>query len=886
MKTINNSIKIKKILIIFFIIISFYNPKNEAKAQLITSDMINNVMSQVNHVLSTINQVKTIVNTAKSAVTLAKNLSNFDLSNIASNLSAATIQQVGDTVIKSLGTNTDKMTNVFTNGKQVVTDYSGFVKSNGQNAIRSVLNEQIANSDSNPYIAGASKNIIKDLKNQDNNQITISLPYIAQNEICNDNKLKDIIKHGEKDVWIKPKPALKNVDIDKLCNADLTTDKNSQASFIAIAKAGYGGPKTNIALADPANTPSAVADQLQAQINTKKASAEKSASDQLVSNGGLIGDQKCLDANGNVKSFDSSDPNKAYCSSFASSVEHSAAVIKSNINAASQSPYFDMLAKAQSSGCGDGKDSSGKANSSTSFSGQSEAACKAAQTVNNLMNMVNSIIGEKDGKPLSNDKYAQMSESLNKISSLAGNSSALADTAAQSDKNYALGAAATATADMIPQTIDTYEQIRKVNTDKLNSEVYTYALLESAIGYSGEIGLNFKESLVKYLATDATPVDTTIVFNVFAGSHGSSCSFWSCETTTNWDLVNSRLAAIDYSTAITRLGNEIRNVINQMAYNNYKEQQLKKLEAMFKNSGARPEDNTAAIAAALSGVATQDDLLKISTDWNYAPEFLSTKRSPTMDDESSELFKPDQIEINPPFTRLFISRLRLRAYHYITYSYKKDSCGIFNGPLRIKLFKNQECPLPKSYSDIPTFVASDLGCSYTKWGWNSILTGSPAIIPDWSSQDCQNKADAWLAEAEKNQDQSLLDQFNIKSMNKFVPDLPVDNYPAKIVSDDSEKYSELAYCNKAGLGLCNTTKFTVTPSQLNNTAWLLAHPQNTLMTDYQTNVQKICTNPRVEIKNFCAIATSTNATSTAAAYCATDASTTELLNQFMSLNCN
>lgn len=860
----------------------------------------------VGRVKDGIKQAKTVISTAKSAAAFAKDLKNQELSNIASNLSGIAIQQIGDTVTTSLGIRRDTFTNPFTNGAQVVTDLGGFLKSNAENSVRSVLSEQENLSSTNPYVSTAIKSAVKNLRSQASEQIVVRLPFIAQKEICNSDKLKNVIKNGEPKTWINPKTALKNVDIDQLCNTNLSSEEDSssdnvnndtynvklwnlpikdgsapesivslnrflidqgylsgapvskfdtstanainafqteqgldqtgeidaltqaaiykvenskkaisgkaaQAAFIAIAKAGYGGNLTNIALSDPLNTPSGVLGSLQAQINKKSSEAINNATNEYNSNGGIIGSQVCLDADGKPKKFDSTDPNKAFCDKLATSASSSAAVVKANLDAARQAPYLNLLAKASVPETSDSQQCSGR-------SGFENTLCdisNSSKSVNSFMDVLKSIIGT-GGSPdeaLTNNTYAQLATSLDDLSNTTKSGSFLSDAASQADKEYILGQTATATADQIPIVIDLYKEARKINTEKLNTMVYTYVMIEAALGYSGIPVGDFK----KIIGDNLTK---TGVLNFYTSTAGGLIK----QNLEGWkDAVNTQKAATAFNTGFDALSKDIRSLIKQMAYNNYKEQQLNKLLIKLQDANVRPQDNIAAISSALSDTITDEEIGQINIDWNYASEYVSSQNRPSIDDTSSALFIPKIDEISSPFSKSGLSDLRLRAYQMTKKYYASSPCLTVTNFVGFKLFKSQSC----------------IDATSTK---------------------------------------GLLDGFGITSISKLIPDLPRFSYTNLVKADESYTYSELAYCEKIGVDLCDTKNLTILKNVVNDAVFKLTN--DATMTSYNKSVTEICENPKTEIENYC---TSTEGSALEA--CKTPASISQLQERFVEDNC-
>jgi hypothetical protein len=823
MKKIN--LKIKKYILILgiFVYLSTFSmrafaldPVQNALTIAQTANMV------IDDIRLGVQAAKTVVTTAKSAAALAKNIKNFDMSMLASNLSGVAIKQIGDAVTQSISIKRDAFTNPLTNGAQVVTDLKGFLKSNGENAIRNVLNDQATQSGTNPYISTALKNVTKKIRSEANESIAIKLPFVAQKEICNSDKLKNIVKNGEPKTYINPKPSVKNVDIDKLCNTDLSSEtegKSAQVVFIGLAKAGYGGPLTNVALADPANTPSGVAAALEDKINKAYNESITNATNQYTSNGGIIGSQICVDKDGKAKKFDASDPNKAFCDNLVTSASSSAAVIKSNIDAARLSPYLDILAKAQSTNasCGGSGSSSSDISALSQLQGGSSSggasfndiACgisKYANQANSFLDIANSILGmgysSNNGQSpdfTTNNTYAQLATTLDNVVGITKSSFDLGDASKNSNKEYALGITATATADRIPVVLDLYKQAREINTEKLNEEVYTYSILKLALGYTGQINQDYKTELKEVRTKGAIlNVFTYNLYGLLGGNKKNKKAYA--------DLINIRSATNKFNTAFNNLGKDIRSLISQMAYNNYKEQKLNELQNLFLSTNARPEDNMDKIAKALDNTITEEQLAEVTLDWNFISKFTSSENTPNIDDKSTKQFIPTDYETSAPFSAHYLENIRLRAF---------------------QLVKNYAINSSTSNPYIPSFLNG--------FGYTSLL--------------------------------------------RFTPDVPRKAYPFQVSSKNSSTYSEKAYCEKIGIGICDLKNLTMTQNTINNLVYQLQNDPNFVAVS--KNVSEICASPETEIKNFCS-----SSDGTSNEYCKSTASTTELIQQFVESNCS
>lgn len=521
----NKNIKIIAITSIFIFSLSI------AKAQLVVTDIMADLgigQQTIQGITQAYQTVKTVYQATKTASAMAQNLQNFDMSQLASSLSSDAMTQVGSIVTQNLGTLKDPVTNVFTNGQQVITDLNKYVNKSSTNAIKKALDD-FQGANTNPYQGNVLSDTIKKLRNDAQSSVNklkvVGLAAVAQKEICNSSKLKDVITNGEPTTWVNPKPALKNVNIDELCNSDLTatdqgadqtdkysisswttpinqyskssdvknlkaflfdkgyfttaptssifdsattdavkafqkdqgldqsgevddmtqtamiasegqaksiTGKAAQSAWISIANAGYGGALTRAALADPSNSPSGIQASVQAEINKQIADSQFAATSKYNANGGIIGNEKCLDKNGNEKKFDPTDPTTAYCDNIVTNASSSAVKIKADIDAARQSPYLGILAKANNTNANDCK---GTDKTLTDI-------CKGTNKASGYLNLVNSILGITSNTGsggvanIKDSQYAQLVSSLDGLQKIDNSQNALSKAANNSKNNY------------------------------------------------------------------------------------------------------------------------------------------------------------------------------------------------------------------------------------------------------------------------------------------------------------------------------------------------------------------------------------------------------------------------------------------------------------------
>jgi hypothetical protein len=530
MKIKNNFNKFKKNSFLTILTLSLILNLNTTYAIGIPTIDIANLGENIVKVIQGVNQayqtVKVVYQGTKAATAAVQNVKNLNMSQLASSLSGDAMSQVGDIVTKNLGTQKDASTNVLTGGSQVITDLNGYINKSSTNSVKKSLNDLSAAS-TNPFNGTAVSDIVKKFRNSTQDKIDqlkiVGLAAVAQKEICNNTKLKDIIKNGEPSTWVNPKPALKNVDIDELCSASLTakapstdqsdqfnitawntpinrysssvdvknlkaflfdkgyfatvpsssifdsattdavkafqkdqgldvtgevddmtqtamiaaegkakaiTGKAAQSAWISIANAGYGGPLTKAALSDPSNSPSGIQSSMQALINKDSADSQFAATNKYNANGGIIGNEKCLDKDGNIKKFDPTDPTTAYCDNTVTDASSSAAKIKADLDAARQSPYLGILAKANST-----NDCGGKDKTLTSI-------CKASNKVSGYLGIVNSILGIANTVStggtgsLKDSQFSQLASSLDGLQKLDQSKTDLSKAATADTNNY------------------------------------------------------------------------------------------------------------------------------------------------------------------------------------------------------------------------------------------------------------------------------------------------------------------------------------------------------------------------------------------------------------------------------------------------------------------
>lgn len=818
------------------------------------TDKAAEINQQVSNVKSYITSAQTVYNTYQTSKATIQNIKNFDLSNLAQNLGSDQILNYGNTILGVAKGDQGVGINVNTGGNQVVTNLQNYLDKIGVNEIKKMVNDIKDPVNTTPYSADIKDAISKFVQNTANTAtgkvVNFTLPYIVKDEICNSPTLKDVIKNGEPSDYIKPKPAVGNVDIEVLCNTDLTDPQDgaaAQASFIALAKAGYGGDKTDIALSDPANTPSGVVDSALAILKEKKAAAEDAASKQVTATGLNIGQQVCFDKNGKKVDYDPTATSSAdrMCYSQNSSVDQSGSVLKDRAAAALLAPYFSMLARAQATSnklgsCSPSLSNSAKAaggadtktnlapsgkdmksglpttaptdvkrptptsfinkgNSIATYQNKSilekifgnffEKALavdvKTAGTINqasgcisaasNIMNTLSTVINmgtsnyEKTISGIDNP-YSRLADQLSGITTSQYAQNNLYTSAEEANKNYQLGTQENEyTIDDLKQRLDLYKDIRDFNTKRLNDHVYTYVLLKIAV-------MNGRDA-VRNTTSDAanTTIKSFLQYGpavmIFRGSKARSSMTIA---------QNTAKASNELKKAIINESIATRALIKEMAVNNYKEQQMKKLMDQFQNTDSSPEDNAAALTSALSGTLTLNDYADIQNNWQYTPRYQDSTNDPTTpldvsglnekqalkeQARQSERLVPPKDEVQGPYTEQNLFYLRVRAY---------------------KVFK---------------------------------LSGATSF------------ADS---------DKTLLGLFNITSADNLSPETPRTSRATGLVDSNSSKnYSELGFCNKTGMSsyICDTKYLT---GMISNISSSMVDPNSSLsdtLDNYCANIQ-------------------------------------------------
>lgn len=678
---LNLKLKLSLIIIIFISIFTIKTPKAEASWINIPvevshwiDDRISNIQTTIDNTQKYIVLAKNLANTYKSSKALIQQVKNMDLSNFALNVGSDQILDYGQATLGILSGDQGSGVNVNTNGNQVITNLGNYLDKVGVNEIRKAVEDFKNPINTTPYSDSLNKAIADFSRNIGDTKVgklvTFTLPYIARSEICNDPKLKDIIKNGEPADYINPKKAVNNVDIEKACQTPNIMSARDQATFVALAKAGYGGDKTGLALTDPSNTESGVIGNALSKVIKLKESAEDVISKQTTATGLTIGQQSCFDKSGKLVKYDpasKSDQDKI-CYSTNSSPDQSGAVVKDRTAAALLSPYFSMLARAsattnQTGDCfsgskrpekttgvptdaGDGNltpplpNSTGPItlpNNMPSYNPQGYhksildkvftflfpkafavnvdglndvlggitktigCVSKASQIMNNIVGVLN-IGGENVAKALTGEDnpYSRLADNFDSIINGQNDQNNLYADAYQSKQDYLLGRDGYSVDDL-KNYLEVYQNIRSLNTTRLNEMVFTYAFVNLAIA-------NSKAAIPP----------------------GRGCGLFSCKKgqAVSKTIGNIKTSLVGLQEAAVTLNKNINSLIKEMSKNNWKEQQMNKLLNQFQTTNTRAEDNQETLSALLGDALTQTDYTNLQLDWQYIPKFSNEGLDP------------------------------------------------------------------------------------------------------------------------------------------------------------------------------------------------------------------------------------------------------------------
>ncbi len=450
------------------------------------------------------------------------------------------------------------------------------------------------------------------------------------------------------------------------------TGKAAQAAWISIANAGYGGPLTKAALANPSNSPSGIQASIQTEISKQVSSSQSAAINKYNANGGIIGNEKCLDKEGKTKKIDPTDPTTAYCDNIATSGTDSAAKIKADIDSARQSPYLSILAAAQNTN-----------NATTTKCSEDDTLCKINNTAGKIgkyASLLSSIlsIGASDN----NGGSTQYSQLSNAISDLVGSdkkAQGISDQADQSKLDYAISSGPTSE---INDTINRYKEINAFNVEKLNNMVYTYFFMQKAGVFGGQnnLSLGFGAIKLNMGISNLTP------FALFGLSKKTKQAVA--------DLSNKMIANHKLSLIANTLQKDIQALIKQMSANNLKIAQIKTAQQQIKDSKTVDISNVL-IANILKNTLTDKNLENANLDYVYIEEYQDVNN---MDQESTSFMIPTNSETNNPDTKNNLLNLRIKSYK-LAKSLNVSSLGNYT---------------PNAPRNFQYFIDKDLSQKYTK----------------------------------------------------------------------------------------------------------------------------------------------------------------------------
>lgn len=605
------------------------------------TDVAKKIMDGVYQVEDTVSRAYNLYQNTLAAKQLVQNIKNFDASTFAQNASSDALFEVGEAVVENLGITKDESTNVYTKGQQVVTNFGNYLDKISVNEIKKGLSNLQITINTTPYNADISKSVTDFVRETSDTAlgkvVNFSLPYIAKDEICNSPQLKDIIKNGEPETFVRAKKAVGNIDIDKLCNTSLQKPQKeaseAQASFIGLAKAGYGGPKTSAALSDSTNTPSGVVSMAVSNILSQKDKVVKEVSKQTEATGMFLGDQKCIDKDGKEVKFDPTDPTQ-YCDQQFSTAQGSGSVLGEKVAAAAAAPYQSILARTE-------------AIHDKLKNGDFSAAADAMKLVSSILQM-----GQKDVYSVMNDPYDNpykgLADSLSSLQSTQDTRNLLTKNTEQESREFHYGSDKYTTDDL-QNALEVYAKIRTFNTQKLNTYTYSYLLLKTSVDKAKA-------------AVDEAKKEAKEKANKWGGWYSV---FHPVKTNTAAKASKNKAeAAKKLNLALISMTTETRNLIKEMAKNNYREQQIRKLLLELRETkDIDTENNQEALAQALDGTYTEKDYAFFVSDWNYIPEYSEIHSDPyTATTKDASYYIPTREEIEGPYTENLLRYLRVRAY--------------------------------------------------------------------------------------------------------------------------------------------------------------------------------------------------------------------------------
>ena len=289
-----------------------------------------------------------VIDTVKSVALTVSNLDRISLEGLGSYIAIQSLNSVASKTIANIKSRKGPSVNIFTEGDSNVADAKDLLQKTENNQIKILLDKK--NQDSSDK--GVNKILIKEAqdKNNPDYKVPFPLPFVIQDEICNDGGEREAQKafwfyraqiilgtsdydtkqkkwipwDGKKKKLPEYKEPVNNVNIDEICAIDLDNSKIKdpfnftaieavKVTFISLGENGYGGPKTKIALANDINSPRTQEKERLRIAKEKIEQEKKETNDKLLASDFNLGEQTCLDKDGNKKEISGTNPNKDYC---------------------------------------------------------------------------------------------------------------------------------------------------------------------------------------------------------------------------------------------------------------------------------------------------------------------------------------------------------------------------------------------------------------------------------------------------------------------------------------------------------------------------------------------------------------------------------------------
>lgn len=595
-----------------------------------------------------IETAKMAYTTGRMAIDTAKNLKNFDLETFAKNASGELFMQLSQTVMENVSTLKGIGINVYTDGKQVVVNLDNFLDYVGINEIKRGLADFKTAPNTTPYTGNIQRAVAEFTRKTKDTAtgklVNFTLPYVAKSEICNSPKLKEIIMYGEPETFVRAKKPVANIDISTLCNtslSDIREGAKAQAIFVGLAKAGYGGALTNIALSDYMNTPSGVIAAGMSALLERKDKVVESVSKQTEATGLFIGNQVCLDKNDRRVPYDPTDPD-LFCYQMASTATSSGAMIREQVTAAADAPYKAILAKADAinNKLGDG-------------------ISKTFDIISFISYLVG--MGQKDIDALvqgEDNPYSQLADSLTDLQKTQKKQEGIYKQGALADELYNFGTTTKYTMQDLQEKLELYSRIRVLNTQRLNSAAYTYLVLKFTVANQAVA--------IEEATRNAWNQQKKVFMWIFGRKKAKEA----------WKILDNKVVASQrFITALINIQRETRLLIKEMARNNYREQQMRKLlEELRTTEQVDTQNNQEALAQALDETLTTKDYEMMMEDWDYFPRYQKVDSDPhSAQPGDASKYVPNDDELYGPYSDNNLLFLRIRAYNLLQETGKKKA---------------------------------------------------------------------------------------------------------------------------------------------------------------------------------------------------------------------